>query len=101
MAKPASSVSLLPKALPPNDDVSQVRGDCTDEVKQLNMNILAHYAGVGATGVFGSEQAKQLRLVEANLKHPKMAAPNVNDPDSVQAEAIYEIEVKEGARINA
>lgn len=97
MADPLARLRSLPKAGSPNDDVSKVRGNCTDEVKQLNVNILAHYAGVGASGVFGSEQAKQLKLVEANLRHPRLAAPTSNDPNVLQAEAIYEIEVAEGA----
>lgn len=87
----------LPKAGPPNDDVSKVRGNCTDEVKQLNMNILAHYAGVGASGVFGSKQAEELRLVEANLRHPRSGGAISDNPSNQQAEAIYEIEVQEGA----
>ncbi|KIP10372.1 hypothetical protein PHLGIDRAFT_11320 [Phlebiopsis gigantea 11061_1 CR5-6] len=96
MTDSTARLRSLPKAGPPNDDVSKIRGNCTDEVKQLNVNILAYYAGVGASSVFGSEQAKQLRLVEANLSYPRTGGPITDNPSSLQAEAIYEIEVQEG-----
>lgn len=95
-ADPLARLRSLPKAGPPNDDVSQVRGNCSDEHKQLNMNAWAFYAPSG-TAVFGSEQARQLKLVEANIRKRRVGPPNSSDPDGYEAETIYEIEVKEGA----
>lgn len=92
MADPLARLRSFPKAGPPNDDAAAVRGTATDEQKQLNMNALAHFVAAG-TSVFGSEQAKDLRLVEANIRSRKVGSGN---PDAIEAEAILEIEVQEG-----
>ena len=84
------------KAGPPNEDVSKVRGNCSDEQKQLNMNALAFYAG-GGTSVYGSAQAKNLKLVEANLRSRQVGPSDASDPYGYVAETVFEIEVEKGA----
>lgn len=66
MSDPLFRVRALPRAGPPNADVSKVRGNGSEELKQLLANALEYYAA-GGTTVFGSEQAKELVLVEVNL----------------------------------
>ena len=95
-ADPLTRIRSFPKAGPPNDDVSKVRGNFSDAEKQLNMNALAFYAG-GGTSVYGSAQAKHLKLVEANLRQRKFGPPGSSDPYGYEAETIFEIEVEKGA----
>lgn len=61
-----SRACSLPRASAPDADVSKVRGNVSEELKQLMSNALEHYAA-GGTIVFGSEQAKKLVFVEVNL----------------------------------
>lgn len=98
MPDPLSHIRALPTAGPPNADVSKVRGNGSEELKQLLANALEYYAA-GGTTVFGSEQAKELVLVEVNLSKQR-AGLRTSSLDGTQgvdeAEMIFEIEVNEG-----
>ncbi|GJE88934.1 HotDog domain-containing protein [Phanerochaete sordida] len=81
----------LPKAPAPNDDISRIKGSCSDEVKQACVNALAHY-GVGGPGVYGNEFTRHLTLVCADVR-PRMFAPEGTEKRGLEAEVTFEIEV--------
>ena len=93
---PLARLRALPKAGPPNADVSAILGNCTDDVNQLNVNALAFYAGAG-TSVFGSESARHIALVEANVRRRRGGPAGAwEDPHTLEAETIYDVPVHEG-----
>lgn len=91
---------LYPKAPPPND-VSAVRGNCSDEQKQRNLDTFAYFVGHGGTSVFGYDVVKSLRLVEMNIKRKNMlglsAGANEEKVEAVEGHTICEIEIREGS----
>ncbi|GJE87509.1 HotDog domain-containing protein [Phanerochaete sordida] len=90
---PLARLRTLPKAGHPNEDVSTVRGNCTDDVNQLNVNALAYYAGAG-TNVFGNEQARHIQLVEANVRRRRGGPPGAwAEAHALEAETIYDVPV--------
>lgn len=94
MMDPLARLRALPKAGPPNEDVSAIRGNCTDESKQLNVNTLAFYAAAG-TNVFGSEQAKHIKMLEANVRQRTCGTEHWADPQALEAEVIFDVPVHE------
>ncbi|KAI0690850.1 hypothetical protein BC835DRAFT_158477 [Cytidiella melzeri] len=86
-----------PKAPAPNDDVSAVRGNCSVEHKQLNLNTLAFFGGNGETSVFGFDAAKHLKLVEMNLNKRALSSDsNGGKIEVFEGHTVCEIEVKKG-----
>lgn len=95
MNDPLAGFRSFPKAGPPNADISKIRGNCSDDLKQLMANGIAYYAAEG-TKVFASEQAKYLKLVEINFRRPKVSLLCSNEVGEVEAEIVHEIKVDEG-----
>lgn len=85
MEDPLSRIRSFPRN--PLHDVSSVRGNVSDEQKQLNLNTLHYFTHGG----FGNEGVRGLRLVEANV-HPVRIG---GDGGRVQGETVCEIEVSE------
>ncbi|TFK71131.1 hypothetical protein BDN72DRAFT_765498 [Pluteus cervinus] len=66
-APSSSSVWVDPASLPDyGDDVSSIRGNAPDYVKQLNSNTYFSY-GVGDEDCFGHKVGKSVRFVEVNV----------------------------------
>ena len=95
MADPLARLRAIPKAGPPNDDLSAVRGNCTDEVKQISLNALSYYSG-GGTNVFAADQAKHMKLTDVNVRRRQSSPENTSLPQALEAEMIVELEVHEG-----
>ncbi|KAJ6479440.1 HotDog domain-containing protein [Mycena vitilis] len=73
----------LPNA--PNVDVTQIKGNVSDEEKQINANVFYYFgtgSGVSAFPPFAQEIAGRLRIVEVNVWDG-------------ECEMVYEIEVTE------
>ncbi|KAI0092115.1 hypothetical protein BDY19DRAFT_579559 [Irpex rosettiformis] len=92
---------LYPKAPEPNGDVSAVKGNCSDEQKQLNLNTLAFFAGIGEPSVFGYHVAANLKLVEMNVNRicisgSSAEASGEESVKAIQGHTICEIEVQTG-----
>ncbi len=89
---------LYPKAPEPNEDVTVVRGNCSDEHKQLNLNTLAYFSGNGDCSVFGHEAAKHLKLVEMNLNKRtiSISATGGEKVEALEGHTVCEIEIKKG-----
>ena len=91
---------LYPRAPKPNEDISVVRGNCSDEHKQLCLNTLAFFAGHGDSSVFGYDAAKYLKLVEMNLNRRPVSGLSTNtdggDAEVLEGQTICEIEVQKG-----
>ena len=95
MEDPLARLRAIPKAGQPNHDVSAVRGNCTDEVKQICLNALSYYSG-GGTNVFAADQAKYMKLVEVNVRRQQGTLEKTPDSQALEAEMITELEVREG-----
>jgi hypothetical protein len=99
-AKPFERNRLYPKAPAPNEDVSTVQGNCSDEHKQLNMNTLAFYVGSDYPSIFAHDAVKDLKLVAMNLnKRNLLGSPSGGsgvNAEILEGQTICEITVKEG-----
>ncbi|KAJ7614324.1 HotDog domain-containing protein [Roridomyces roridus] len=79
----------LPPA--PHIDAKKIRGNVSDEAKQLSANTFAYFttgSGLSTNVPFASEIGGRLRVVEANVRHDDRTG-------DAEAEIIVEIEVTE------
>lgn len=67
MSELLAHLQSLSKAGPPTANITNVLRNCNTELKQLMANVPAYYSAEGFAA-FGSEQAKELVLVEINLR---------------------------------
>ncbi|KAJ6459028.1 HotDog domain-containing protein [Mycena sanguinolenta] len=77
----------LPNA--PNVDVKRIRGNISDEEKQINANTFAYFctgSGVTKFPPFGNEISRRLKIVEINV---------LNNPATMvtEGEVVFEVEV--------
>ena len=75
----------LPRAM--NIDISQVKGNVTDEEKQLAVNVLSYFISTQAKS-YGADIGKRLKVVEINVWN--------RDGPAAYGETIFEIEVQKG-----
>lgn len=88
---------IYPKAPTPNDDVSDVGGNCTPKQKQWNSNILAYFGGSDKQVVFGQNVFKDMKLIDMSLNKRRIGSANDDtSPVIVEGQQIYELEVTEG-----
>lgn len=92
---PLARLRALPNAPAPNDDIRRIRGNCGSESKQMVVNALAHIAVGGPKG-WGNEHTRRLKLVEANLRRRPYADANGTRSEGMEAECVWEIDVREG-----
>ncbi|KAJ6557716.1 HotDog domain-containing protein [Mycena capillaripes] len=72
-----------------NIDVKQIRGNISDEDKQISVNVLAFFttgSGVSRFPPFGNEIAGRLKVVELNVWDNASTA-------TAEAECVFEIEI--------
>ena len=79
----------FPRSLPcaPNIDISQIKGNVTDEEKQLEVNVLFYFISTQKKS-YGADIGQRLKIVEINVWNKDGAA--------AYGETIFEIEVQKG-----
>ncbi|KAK7453558.1 hypothetical protein VKT23_001443 [Stygiomarasmius scandens] len=81
---PLLSLPSFPPLPGPRVDVSQIRGNVSDQSKRLAVNIFSHFIGAKEQS-FGAEVGQRLRLVEMNVW--------VRNGKASQAQTVFEITV--------
>jgi hypothetical protein len=82
-----SFLRSLPQAA--NVDISQIKGNITDEQKQLGVNVFFHF--VSTTGrSYGADIGQRLKIMEMNVWDKGVRGP------ADYGETIFEIEVTKG-----
>jgi len=84
---PLLSLPSFPPLPGPRVDVSQIRGNVSDQSKRLAVNIFSHFIGAKEQS-FGAEVGQRLRLVEMNVW--------VRNGKASQAQTVFEITVAKG-----
>ncbi|KAI0784895.1 hypothetical protein C8Q75DRAFT_723594 [Abortiporus biennis] len=88
MSDPLARLRAFPKAPPPNDNPSAIRGNVSLESKQLCANILAyHVAHYPGSTVFANEALRELKAVEVNVMK---TAEGESKKETLKCEAIFE-----------
>ena len=88
-----ASIYALPRAPPPNDDISSIGGNVDAGHKEVLANILGWKVRLGSA-VFGNGAAYQLKLTEANLWEKPMGQGS--DATATEASVVGELEVVDG-----
>jgi acyl-coenzyme A thioesterase 13 len=83
----SSFLCSLPQA--PNVDISQIRGNITDEQKQLGVNIFFYFVGTTERS-YGADIGQRLKIMEMNVWDNGSRGP------ARCGETIFEIEVVKG-----
>ncbi|TBU39119.1 hypothetical protein BD309DRAFT_970375 [Dichomitus squalens] len=82
------------RAPPPNDDISIVKTNLTQDSVRLLQNILAyHVASHPGSRVFGNEQGKGLKLVEASIRNRNGVLSGDESLDDLEATTVCELVV--------
>jgi hypothetical protein len=79
----------FPRSLPraPNIDISQIKGNVTDEQKQLEVNVLFYFISTQEKS-YGANIGQRLKIVEMNVWN--------KDGPAAYGETIFEIEIQKG-----
>lgn len=85
----ASPAFIFPRSLPqaPNVDISQIKGNVTDEQKQLEVNVLFYFVSTPEKS-YGADIGQRLKVVEINVWN--------KDGPAMYGETIFEIVVEKG-----
>lgn len=73
----------------PTLDISHVRGNVTDEAKQLASQVFYYFVSTRERS-YGADIGQRLKLVEVNVREQG------DGPDAPSGETIFEIEVEKG-----
>ena len=73
----------------PNLDISHVRGNVTDEAKQLAAQVFYYFVSTRERS-YGADIGQRLKLVEVNVREQG------DGPDAPSGETTFEIEVEKG-----
>lgn len=86
-----SPVLNFPRSLAraPNIDISQIKGNVTDEQKQLEVNVLFYFTSSRQKS-YGADIGRRLKIVEMNVWDKGKDGP------AAYGETIFEIEIQEG-----
>jgi acyl-coenzyme A thioesterase 13 len=84
-----SPVLRFPRSLQraPNIDISRIKGNVTDEQKQLEVNVLFYFISTREKS-YGADIGQRLKIVEMNVWN--------KDGRAAYGETIFEIEVEKG-----
>jgi acyl-coenzyme A thioesterase 13 len=84
-----SPALCFPRSLPraPNFDISHIKGNVTDEQKQLEVNVLFYFISTREKS-YGADIGQRLKVMEMNVWNKDGAA--------AYGEIIFEIKVQKG-----